>query len=204
MISHYGNLGNKEEMLRLWGVHKVVCKKQINRDYITMLGSLVKLGELETAETVLKEWESSCHTYDFRVPNILLIGYCQNDLVDKAETMLHDIIKKGQTPIPNSWAIIAAGYLNMNNMEKAFECMKKAIAVRGQNPAWRPKPHLVSSISKWLGDQQDSREVEAFLSSLKTVVTGNKNVHDATRNTEASGIEEENENEEILSYEQSK
>lgn len=204
LISHYGNLGNKEEMLRLWGVQKVVCKKQINRDYMSMLGSLVKLGDLRTAETVLKEWESSCHNYDFRVPNILLIGYCQNDSVDRAETMLHDIVKKGKTPIPNSWAIIAAGYLNINNMEKAYKCMKEAIAVRGQKSGWRPKPHLVSSISKWLADQQDTSELEAFLSSLKTVVTGNKDVHDASRSTNVTGIEEEHENEEILRYEQSK
>ncbi|PHT43791.1 hypothetical protein CQW23_17816 [Capsicum baccatum] len=204
LISHYGNLGNKEEMLRLWGVHKVVCKKQINRDYITILGSLVKLDDLEAAETVLKEWESSCRTYDFKVPNILLIGYCQKGLVDKAETMLQDIVKKGKTPIPNSWAIIAAGYLNIDKMEKAFECMKEAIAVREQNPGWRPKPHLVLSISKWLGDQQDVRELEAFRSSLKTIVIGNKDVYDTSGNPEAFGIGEENENEKILIYEQSK
>ncbi|XP_009789509.1 pentatricopeptide repeat-containing protein At4g21705, mitochondrial-like [Nicotiana sylvestris] len=198
LISHYANLGNKEEMLRLWGVQKIVCKKQINRDYITMLGSLVKLGDLETAEAMLKEWESSNHTYDFRVPNVLLIGYCQNGLVDKAEIMLQDIIKKGKTPIPNSWAIIAAGYLNTHKMEKAFECLKEAIAVRAQNPGWRPKPHLVSTISKWLGDQHDTREQEAFLSSLKTVVTVNKDVHDTLGNTEASGIGEKNEIEEIV------
>ncbi|XP_060188918.1 pentatricopeptide repeat-containing protein At4g21705, mitochondrial-like [Lycium barbarum] len=204
LISHYGNLGNKEEMLRLWGVQKVVCKKQINRDYITMLGSLVKLGDLDTAETVLKEWESSCHTYDFRVPNVLLIGYCQNGLVDKAETMLQGIVKKGKTPIPNSWAIIAAGYANVDKMEKAYECMKEAIAVRGQNPGWRPKPHLVSSISNWLSDPEDARELEAFRSSLKTIVSGNKDVHNASGSTDPSRIEEENDIEEILSYEQSK
>ncbi|KAK3017575.1 hypothetical protein RJ639_006642 [Escallonia herrerae] len=44
LISLYGHLGNKVEVLRLWGVHKAVCKKQLNRDYITILGTLVKLG----------------------------------------------------------------------------------------------------------------------------------------------------------------
>ncbi|KAL6975394.1 hypothetical protein U1Q18_024190 [Sarracenia purpurea var. burkii] len=169
LISHLASLGNKNEVRRVWGVQKVACKKQVNRDYITMLGSLVKLGELEEAKALLKEWESSCHSYDFRVPNVLLIGYCQKGLIEKAEELLFDIIEKGKTPIPNSWAIIAAAYLEKQNIEKTFECMKNALAVKGENPGWRPKPLLVLSVLNWLRDQGEV-EVEAFVSSLKTVV----------------------------------
>ncbi|XP_027172351.1 pentatricopeptide repeat-containing protein At4g21705, mitochondrial-like [Coffea eugenioides] len=179
LISLHGQLGNLDEVMRLWGVQKFVCRKQINRDYITMLGALVKLGELEKAKELLQEWESSCHTYDFRVPNILLIGYCQKDLTEKAEDMLRKIVKKGKVPTPNSWGIIAGGYMNKGNMEKAFECMKEALAVQEQNPKWDPKPRLVFNILNWLGNRGELEEVQALIRSLRTVVPANRNLYHA-------------------------
>ncbi|KAA8523886.1 hypothetical protein F0562_010309 [Nyssa sinensis] len=179
LISLHASLGRKDEVMRLWGLQKVTCKKQINRDYITMLGSLVKLGELEETEAFLKEWESSCQCYDFRVPNVLLIGYCQKGLIEKAEVLLQDIIKRGKTPIPNSWAILASAYLDKQNMEKALHCMKQALAVQAENPGWRPKPSLISSISDWLGDKGEVEEVEAFVSSLKMKVPMNEEMYHA-------------------------
>ncbi|KAI3466121.1 hypothetical protein Pfo_022784 [Paulownia fortunei] len=179
LISLYAHLGDKGEMMRLWVLQKMACKKQINRDYITMLGSLVKLGELETAEAVLKEWDSSCRTYDFRVPNVLLIGYCQKGLIEKAETMLGDIVKKGKKPTPNSWAIIAAGYLDSNNLEKAYECMKEALAAKEQNIKWIPKPGQIKKLLDWLGDKGEIEQVEAFVRSLRTVIPVNRQMYHA-------------------------
>lgn len=179
LISHYAHLGNKNEVMRLWGLQKLVCKKQVNRDYITMLGMLGKLGELEESEMVLKEWESSSQTFDFRVPNVLLIGLCSKGLVEKAETTLKNIIITGKTPIPNSWAIISSGYMEVENMEKAFECMKEALAVAEGSPGWRPKPALISSILHWLGEKGEITEVEAFVSSLRSVIVVNREMYQA-------------------------
>ncbi|XP_011098322.1 pentatricopeptide repeat-containing protein At4g21705, mitochondrial-like isoform X1 [Sesamum indicum] len=179
LISLYAHLGDKDEMMRVWGLQKIVSKKQINRDYITLLGSLVKLGELEKAEAVLKEWDSSCCTYDFKVPNILLIGYCQKGLVQKSETMLRNIVERGKKPTPNSWAIIAAGYLDQNDLEKAFQCMKEALAVKENNKKWMPKPGQITKILQWLGDKGRIEEVEDFVCSLGTVIPVNKHVYQA-------------------------
>lgn len=170
LISLYAHLEKKDEMMRLWALQKFVCKKRINRDYITILGCLVKIGELETAKTVLDEWVSSCHTYDFRVPNVLLIGYCQKGLTDKSEEILRDIIKRGENPTPNSWSIIASGYLNNKNPEKALECMKRAVAAKEHNSKWMPKPDQVSGLLQWLGEEGGIEEVEAFVCQLKTVM----------------------------------
>ncbi|PSR96360.1 Pentatricopeptide repeat-containing protein [Actinidia chinensis var. chinensis] len=178
LISLYARLGNKDEVRRLWGLQKFACKKKKNRDYITMMGSLVNLGELEEAKALVEEWESNCHFYDFRVPNILLLGYCQKGLIEKAEELLKGIIEKGKTPIPNSWAIIAAAYLEKKNMEKAFECVKNALAVKAENPGWRPKPFVVLSILNWLRDKREV-ELEAFVSSLRTVIAINTEIYQA-------------------------
>lgn len=189
LISHYASLRNKDEMMKFWGLQKIKCKKQLNRDYITILGSLVKIGELEEAEKMLEEWESSCYCYDFRVPNIILLGYSQKGMIEKADAVLKEIVKKGKTPTPNSWSIIAAGYADKNNMEKAFECMKEALAVHEENKFWRPKPSLVSSILDWLGDNRDVEEVEAFVSSLKIKVQKRNMYHALTEAHIRSGQE---------------
>ncbi|XP_015954074.1 pentatricopeptide repeat-containing protein At4g21705, mitochondrial [Arachis duranensis] len=177
LISHYATLRNKKAMMRLWELQKSNCKKQLNREYITMLGSLVKLKELGQAEELLREWESSGNCYDFRVPNILLIAYSQNGLIEKAETILRSMVEKGKTPTPNSWAIIASGYVANKNMEKAFQCMKEAVAVRAENKGWRPKPNIISSILSWASSNGDAEEIEGFVNSLKNVIPMNRDMY---------------------------
>ncbi|WOH02974.1 hypothetical protein DCAR_0522364 [Daucus carota subsp. sativus] len=179
LISHYAKLGSKDQVMRLWGLQKVICKKQVNRDYITMLGMLVRLGEFEECTKVLKEWESSCRTFDFRVPNVLFIGLCSKGLTEKAETLLKNMIGTGKTTIPNSWAIISFGYLQMINLEKAFECMKEALAVSQESPGWKPKPVLISSLLQWLGEEGKITDVEAFVSSLRSVIPVNREMYHA-------------------------
>lgn len=179
LITLYTHLGNKDEVMRLWRLQKVICKKQINRDYITMMGMLVKLGELEEAEALLEEWESSYQVYDFRVPNTLLIGYCQKGRIDKAEARLRKIIEKGKTPVPNCWAILAIWCLDGEKMKKAYEYMKEALAVREQNRGWRPKPKLISSLLDWIGENGEAEEVEGLVDSLKKVVGVNREMYHA-------------------------
>ncbi|KAL2327679.1 hypothetical protein Fmac_021106 [Flemingia macrophylla] len=177
LISHYAALGGTGAMMRVWRLQKANCKKQLNREYITMLGCLVKLGELDQAEKVLGEWELSGNTCDFRVPNILLNGYSRRGLVEKAETLLRSLVAKGKTPTPNSWGIIASGYVAKENMEKAFQCMKEAVAVLEQNKRWRPKPVVISSIFSWVTSNRDVGEVEDFVHSLKTLNSMNRNMY---------------------------
>ncbi|MBA0550047.1 hypothetical protein Golob_021027 [Gossypium lobatum] len=179
LISFYARLGNKDELKRLWDLQKSKCRKQTNKNYIVMLGSLVKLGELEETEKLIDEWELSCKTYDFRVPNVLLIGYCQKDLVEKAEAKLQDIIKRRKIAIPNSWSIVATGYMNKNKMEKAFECFKEALAIQTQNRGWKPKAGLISSILSWLGENGEVEDAEAFVKLLRTKVPVNIEMYHA-------------------------
>ncbi|XP_028779891.1 pentatricopeptide repeat-containing protein At4g21705, mitochondrial-like [Neltuma alba] len=177
LITHYASLGNKRAVLRIWDLLKARCKKQINKYYINMLGSLVKLGDLEEAEKVLQEWESSGNYYDFRVPNVLLNAYSHMGMIEKAETLLQSMTSKGKTPIPNSWSIIASGYVTKQHMEKAFQCMKLALALRAGNEGWRPKLDVISGILSWGSDHKNMDEVEEFVNSLKTVIPMNRDMY---------------------------
>lgn len=177
LVSLYGNLGNKSEVLRLKEVQKSVCKRLMNRDYSAFLGALTKLGDLEEAKLLLKDWESSGNDYDFRVPNMLLIGYCQKGSIEEAELLLEEIVKKGKTPIPNSFSILAAGYVNKGKMGKAADYMIKALSVFPGNEGWSPNPKVVTGILDWLGHEGDIKQVESFVGMLSAGVPMNRDMY---------------------------
>ncbi|XP_068640447.1 pentatricopeptide repeat-containing protein At4g21705, mitochondrial-like [Aristolochia californica] len=168
LITLYGSLGNKSEVDRLWKCRKA-CKRVVNRDYISMLSALVKLNGFEEAESLLKEWETCAHNFDFRVPNVLLIGYCEKGMPEKAEAMLEEITKKGKVPKPNSFRVLATAFEEQGNMGKAFEYMKKAVSSYPGNEGWRPKRTVIKKILGWLGEEGKVEEVEGFVALLSAV-----------------------------------
>ncbi|XP_038976180.1 pentatricopeptide repeat-containing protein At4g21705, mitochondrial [Phoenix dactylifera] len=215
LISLYGHLGMKSKMQKLWELQKLNCKKFINKDYTAMLGALVKLGELEEAEVLLKEWESSGNALDFRVPNILLIGYRQKGLLEKAEAMLDNFLNKGKTPPANSWGIVATGYAEKGKLDKAYEFMKNALCVYVPNAGWQPNPKVVKSILHYINNEGDNgiKDVETFIGLLKiampmdqdmyhTLIKANvragRDVDDLLKSMEANGIQQNEETRKIL------
>lgn len=191
LISLHAKLGNKEEVLRLWTLEKSACKRYINRDFMVMLDSLVRLGAMEEAEEVLKEWESSGNCHDFRVPSNLIDGYSEKGLYGKAEALLEDMMEKGKSTTPNSWGKVAAGYLDRGETEKAFKCMKAAFLVHLEKvgkPAvldvhmkkeWKPNHEVIYSLLRWLSDTGSVEEVETFVGSMKTVIPMNRTIYHA-------------------------
>ena len=179
LITLYGHLGDKSEVKRLWALQMSNCKRHINRDYTSMLVVLMKLDEVAEAEALLKEWESSKNAFDFQVPNVLLTGYRLKDLLDKAETLLNDFLKKGKVPTSTSWAIVAIGYAEKGNVAKAYELMKKALRVYTPNSGWIPSASMIEMILKYLGDEGALKDVETFVDLLKVAVPLNSDMTEA-------------------------
>ncbi|KAI5590815.1 hypothetical protein POPTR_004G042500v4 [Populus trichocarpa] len=179
LISLYAKLGNKTEVLRLWDLEKSACERHINKDYIIMMESLLKLSEFEEAEKMLKEWESSGNFYDVRVPNTLIIGYSRKGLCEKAKALLENLTEKGKMTLPNSWGIVAAGFFDKSEVAKAFSCMKAALCLYVENKGWKPNQRVINGILSWLGDEGSAEDAEAFVSSLKTVIPVNREMYHA-------------------------
>uniref|UniRef100_A0A2P2IQ59 Pentatricopeptide repeat-containing protein At4g21705 isoform X1 n=2 Tax=Rhizophora mucronata TaxID=61149 RepID=A0A2P2IQ59_RHIMU len=174
LISLYATLGSKSEVMRLWDLEKNDCKRCINRDYINILESLVKLGELEEAEKILKEWESSGNCYDVRIPNIILTGYIGKGFYEQAEALLKELIDRGKFTTSNSWGLVAARYLDLGNNAKAFNCMKIALSLNVENKGWKPNPRMIAGILEWLGNRGDAEDTEGFVALLRSVMSMNR------------------------------
>ncbi|XP_074319378.1 pentatricopeptide repeat-containing protein At4g21705, mitochondrial-like [Silene latifolia] len=163
LITLYAKLEDSSQMMNLWRIYKDECKAQFNVDYMAMIGSLAKIGSFEKAETIFHEWESSGNSYDFRVPNVLILGYCRKGLMVEAERLLQDIISKGKTPIPNAWSIISSAYNKRYHMDEALICMEKALELVPEHEGWVPHQETLSSILEWLGDEGEIEDVHRFL-----------------------------------------
>ncbi|KAM7266849.1 hypothetical protein ACFE04_009015 [Oxalis oulophora] len=144
LITLYTCLGNKAEVLRLWTELKNVCERYVNKDYIIVMDSLVKLGEVEEAERILKEWEG---------------------LHEKAEAMLESLMERGKTTAPNSWGLLAAGYVGVGKAKNALKCIKVAICLSDEHKGWKPSSTVIAEILKLLAEQGSFEDVE-FLESL--------------------------------------
>ncbi|KAL6883534.1 hypothetical protein ACP4OV_010948 [Aristida adscensionis] len=187
LISLYGFLGDKSEIKRLWALQMLNCKRHINKDYTTMLAVLVKLDEIAEAEALLKEWESSGNAFDFHVPNVLLTGYRQKELLDKAETLLNGFLEKGKMPPSSSWAIVAIGYADKGDVVKAYELTKKALRAYTPNCGWIPSPSMIEMILKYLGDEGELKDVETSIDLLQVAVPMNSDMTEALSRARARG-----------------
>lgn len=175
LISLHASMKNKDKVFRLWDLKKSNCRNFVNRDFINMLKCLVKLGELEAAEKVLKDWESCGNCYDFQVPKVVIDGYIGMELFEEAEAMLEDFKEKGKATAPDSWSKVAEGYLEKKGeMEKAVECMKIAFSLNGDSKGWKPKSSVIKRIiEEFAGEKESTEDIRAFVGSLRTFVTEN-------------------------------
>ncbi|KAM7506086.1 hypothetical protein LguiB_004990 [Lonicera macranthoides] len=140
LIRLYAGTGKKNELYRIWNSYQRKMKI-LNKDYISMIGSLVKLDDIEGAEKIFEEWESRRGlSYDFRIPDFLIEAYCRRAELGKAED---------------------------DQFPKAVEALKTSISVCPLN--WKPsKDALVTclEILERRGDMEEA-EAEEFIQLLK-------------------------------------
>ncbi|KAF2303340.1 hypothetical protein GH714_016928 [Hevea brasiliensis] len=105
---------------------------------------------------------------------------CIKGYYEKAETLLEELMEKGKVTTPNSWAIVASGYVEKGEVEKAFECMKAAFSLHVKNKGWKPNPRVITDILSWLGDEGSAEDVEAFVACLRVIIPMNRQMYHAS------------------------
>ncbi|WOL00213.1 hypothetical protein Cni_G08926 [Canna indica] len=164
LLSVYADIGNKDEMYRVWNLYRT-SGRVANSMYMSMISGLLKLDEIECAEDILEEWESVVPFYDFRVPNLLLSAYCKKGLIEKAELLMKKVTERGVIPLANSWERLAGLYFTCGQNAKAVESMKKALAK--EQIIWKPNPTTIATTLEYLKEQKDAQGAEEIARLLR-------------------------------------
>ncbi|KAI7992051.1 Pentatricopeptide repeat-containing protein [Camellia lanceoleosa] len=179
LVTQYAAIGKKDNVLRLWELHKKT-EKIYNKSYISMITSLLKFDDIEGAEKIFEEWESSELSYDFRVPNFLIGAYCRKGLVEKAEAFINRAKMRGGNPLPLTWYFLATGYVKDNQIAKAVEAMK--IAVSTCEPRLKVSKPTLAACLEYLKEKGDVEEVVEFLRLLLAKGVVSADIHEKLLN----------------------
>ncbi|KAJ9565997.1 LOW QUALITY PROTEIN: hypothetical protein OSB04_001963, partial [Centaurea solstitialis] len=213
LITIHARLGNKDDVLRLLDRLKSLCKRRVNREYITTLRSLVRIDEFEEAEKLLAEWRSSGNFYDFRVPLVVVEGYLENDSFDKATILLDSLLKDGKWTTADSWWQAAFGFLEKCEIEKSGGCLETSDSLPVEKKDWKMDLKVVEKLLDGVGEKESVQNVEWFVWKLKKFVAfdrgmyhrlmrayinGGKEVGKVLDDMKADGIEEDEETKRIV------
>lgn len=177
LISLHARLGNRDDILRLWHDEKIACKRCLNREYINTMEALVRVDDLEEAEKVLKEWETSKNCYDFRVPKVVIVGYIEKGLCEKAEALLNHLAEINKESTPDIWGMLAKGYLEKDNIENALRTLKKAIFLHDPSREVKLNNKVIAGIVRLIGERGSSDDAERGLNLLRSVVRLERQVY---------------------------
>ncbi|XP_028807908.1 pentatricopeptide repeat-containing protein At2g20710, mitochondrial-like [Neltuma alba] len=114
LLNMYAAIGNKQEVYRVCSMCKNLGRSR-NSVYVSMIGSLLKLDDIDGAERILEEWESDNTCSDMRIPNMLIGAYCKKGLLDKAEALISRYLKLGMKPEGTTWAHFAILPMHIRN-----------------------------------------------------------------------------------------
>ncbi|XP_015899696.3 pentatricopeptide repeat-containing protein At2g20710, mitochondrial [Ziziphus jujuba] len=128
ILTQYAALGKKDEVLKLCELFDKNLKVY-NRGYISMITSLLKFDDIESAEKIFEVWETQNLNYDIRIPNLLIAAYCRKGLFEKAESLFNRVIDKGGQPDAKTWHYLTALYIKKDQMQKAAEAIKQEMSV---------------------------------------------------------------------------
>lgn len=168
LISIHARLGNRDDVIRLWSLEKTTFKRCHNREYIIMMESLVRLDELDEAEKVLKEWESSGNCFDIRVPAALINGYIEKGFCEKAETLLGNLKETGKVLGPNIWGRLARGYIERGKMGNAVESLKVALSEHDANEGNKLHDKVITDVLRSIGVKGSSVDAESVVNLLRS------------------------------------
>ncbi|CAI9089414.1 OLC1v1023983C1 [Oldenlandia corymbosa var. corymbosa] len=126
LLSMYASLGGKGDVIRIW--HQYKKRGPVgNFGYFYMMNALVRLDDISGAEKIFQEWELKNTPYDFKILNTLIRAYTKKGLLSKAETLINRTADSGKIIPGSTWGLLAIGYHQNDEMDKAVDAMKKAI-----------------------------------------------------------------------------
>jgi pentatricopeptide repeat protein len=165
-ISIYGNIGKKEDMLRIWNWYKCSFNSPLNSGYKTIMQALLKLDDVAGAESLYEEWITSGCSLDPRICQLLMGWYCHNGLSDKARETSDRFEQQGGKPNSYIWVTLAQGFLKEERLEEAVSYFDKALSCSAY-VSWRPNINFVGDLLEVCKQREQSECLDQVVAILK-------------------------------------
>lgn len=166
IMTIYASLNDKDGVLRMWQTSKKVPGRITCTNYMTVIRSLVKIGDIKAAEKMFQTWESQCRKYDTRVSNVLLGAYTRNGWMDKAESLHLHTLEKGGHPNYKTWEILMEGRVKNRQMDRAVEALKKGFSLL-EGCRWKPPVAILMSIAEYFEENGSVDESKWLIKVLR-------------------------------------
>lgn len=173
LISLYAGIGKKDEIYRLWSTYTSIFPAIPSLGYRTVISALTRVGDIEGAENMYKEWQSAGASRDPKVGNLLINWYVKEGVMDKAESVFDRMVEVGAKPNSSTWEILAEGYIAERRIKEALSCYEEAASIDGSS--WRPSPRNVSALMdlcKEGGDYESKATLLELLGRSKFIKDG--------------------------------
>lgn len=165
LISHYGNVGDKEAVHRVWNAYKSKFPYIPNTGYQCVISSLLRLDDIESAEKVFDLWMSVKTRHDPNIVNHLLVWYLKKGQLEKVESVFSSTVAAGGEPDTHTLDIMAQLHIKKGRKMEALSCFRDAAAAGGSSN-WRPSNATVSSFIKLCEEEDDSKSKEELFEVL--------------------------------------
>lgn len=166
LLSCYGSIGNKEEILRVWNIYKAVFPTIPNTGYHAIISSLLRIGDIEAADEMYEQWLPFKASYDSRIANLFMNHHVKNGNLEKAIKYAEHIVEVGGKPNAGTWEALAVGHLAVRKLSEALFYWKESFAAAGPGN-WRPWPSNVSAFLDLCDQEADLESKDVLMGMLK-------------------------------------
>ncbi|KAH9609118.1 hypothetical protein KSS87_004484 [Heliosperma pusillum] len=210
LISLYARTGNTDLVFQAWGKLKSKFIECHNKSYLIMLQALSKLDNIEGLQMLLEEWESSCTSYDIRLPNVVIHAYLTHGMLEAAELLFKDImIRNVGQKLFYPHICFMDYYLKKQQFDSALMHMEAAYS-----NGWKPCSDKLGPLFEHFVQEKHTCGAEklcimlqnaqaldskSYLWLLQTYVAAGKEISGLRRRMEEDGINISSEHEELLS-----
>lgn len=168
LITLYGRLGKLSQVYRVWRSLRLAMPKTSNVAYLNMIQVVVNLKDVPGAETLFKEWQANCTTYDIRVVNVMIGAYAKEGLIEKAKELKEKAPRRGGKPNAKTWEIFMDYYVKSGDTAQALDCISKAVSIgRGDGGKWLPSQEAINTLMSQFEGKKDVNGAESLLEILK-------------------------------------
>lgn len=155
LLSVYADIGNADEVERVW---KACESKPRNQQYLAAIEAFGKLKKVAEAEAVFSKMSKAVKKLTPRHYTFMLKVYADNKMLNKGKEFLKEMGDSGCQIGPLTWDAVVKLYVDAGEVEKADSILQKAAQQNSRRPLFTSYMLILDQYAK-RGDIHNAEKV---------------------------------------------